>query len=116
MRRRPWLLVFDPAAVILFVAVGRDTHGEEAAVEGMATTAAPFLIALAVGWAAGRAWRHPVDLRPGAVVAAVTVALGMALRRLVFDEGTALAFVAVATAFLTLTMLGWRAIAARFAG
>jgi hypothetical protein len=37
----------------------------------------------------------------------------MVLRHFVFDRGTALPFVVVATLFLAATMLGWRALAAR---
>jgi hypothetical protein len=41
--------------------------------------------------------------------------MGMVLRNLVFDRGTAPAFVIVATAFLGATMLGWRRLATRLA-
>jgi hypothetical protein len=37
-----------------------------------------------------------------------TVALGMVLRKLVFDEGTATAFVIVATVFTGAVSNGWR--------
>jgi hypothetical protein len=37
----------------------------------------------------------------------------MLLRNLVFDRGTALPFIIVATIFLGATMYGWRALAAR---
>jgi predicted nicotinamide N-methyase len=40
--------------------------------------------------------------------------MGMVLRNLVFDLGTAPAFVVVATLFLGATMLGWRRLAARY--
>jgi hypothetical protein len=39
--------------------------------------------------------------------------MGMLLRNLVFDRGTAPAFVIVATIFLGVTMFGWRALLAR---
>jgi hypothetical protein len=42
-----------------------------------------------------------------------TVVMGMVLRNLVFDRGTALAFIIVATVFLGITMFGWRALVAR---
>jgi hypothetical protein len=48
--------------------------------------------------------------RSGLVVAS-TFAIGMVLRRFVFDDGTALSFLLVAAAFLTLFMVGWRMIA-----
>jgi 2-polyprenyl-6-methoxyphenol hydroxylase-like FAD-dependent oxidoreductase len=45
----------------------------------------------------------------GAIVWVATVSGGMLLRNLVFGRGTAAAFVVVATVFLGITMLGWRA-------
>jgi hypothetical protein len=42
-----------------------------------------------------------------------TVVMGMVLRNVVFNRGTALAFIIVATVFLGATMLGWRALLAR---
>ena len=36
------------------------------------------------------------------------LAVGMVLRRFVFDRGTATSFVVVASVFLGLTMFGWR--------
>jgi hypothetical protein len=39
---------------------------------------------------------------------AVTVVVGMVLRRSVFGDGTELSFVLVTAAFLTLFMVGWR--------
>jgi hypothetical protein len=108
------LLLLDPVVVVAFVAIGRDTHDEAPTLGGLMVTAAPFLIALAAGWLAARAWRDPAGIPTGAVVAAVTLVLGMALRRTIFDEGTAVAFVVVATLFLGIAMLGWRAIAGRF--
>jgi hypothetical protein len=47
------------------------------------------------------------------VVWGYTVVMGMVLRNLVFDRGTALAFIIVATVFLGITMFGWRALLAR---
>ena len=65
------------------------------------------------GWATAQAWREPLDLRRGAVVAVVTVALGMILRNLIFDDGTALPFVIVATLFNLGGMAAWRFVADR---
>jgi hypothetical protein len=108
MRRMRRLLVLDVVVVVVFVVLGRETHDEGNALADLARTAAPFLIALIVGWAAARADRDPQALRTGLVVAVVTVALGMALRRVVFSDGTAAAFVIVASAFNLAGMLGWR--------
>ncbi len=106
------LLLLDLAAVVLFAALGRDTHDEAASVAGALGTAAPFLAATAGGWLVTRAWRNPLAMRTGLGVAATTVAGGMVLRRLAGD-GTAPAFVIVATVFLTGALLGWRAAAGR---
>jgi hypothetical protein len=75
--------------------------------------AAPFLIALAVGWAAARAWRAPMAWRTALVVWPVTVAVGMLLRRFVFDRGTATSFIVVASVATGLLLLGWRLVARR---
>ena len=111
---RRFLLGLDALGVIAFVAIGRDTHDRESTLAGLAGTAAPFLIALAAGWLAARAWRSPASLRTGAIVWAVTLAGGMLARRLVVGDGTAPAFVLVAAAFLAAFLFGWRMAAARF--
>ncbi|PWC02875.1 DUF3054 domain-containing protein [Agromyces badenianii] len=103
--------ILDAVLVVLFVSIGRRSHAEGLDVVGIAGTAWPFLIALAAGWAAARAWRHPLDVWPsGVVVWAVTVAGGMLLR-VVSGQGTAFAFVVVATLTLAALLLGWRLIA-----
>jgi hypothetical protein len=104
----------DIAAIVVFVAIGRRNHDEGTAVDGIATVAAPFLIALAVGWVVARAWRKPTEPETAFIIWPVTVALGMVLRNLVFDRGTALPFVIVATVVTGLFLIGWRLIAARF--
>ena len=107
------LLSLDVVVVVLFVVLGRETHDEGNAIADIAATAAPFLIALAIAWAVARAWREPLDLGRGAIVAVVTVALGMVLRNVVFGDGTALPFVVVATIFNVAGMVGWRWVASR---
>jgi hypothetical protein len=104
----------DVVAVLLFVTLGRRSHDEGGnVVTGVLSVAAPFLIALAVGWAAARAWRAPVVWRTGLVVWPVTVALGMVLRRFAFDRGTATSFIVVASVATGLLLLGWRLVARR---
>jgi hypothetical protein len=103
--------VLDLVMVLVFVAIGRTTHAHGLTAAGLASTAWPFLAALAVGWlilAAGR--RDGVALSSGVVVWISTVTLGMAFR-VVAGQGTAVAFVFVALGFLGLTMLGWRVVA-----
>jgi hypothetical protein len=107
-RRVPLALGIDVFSVTLFVAVGRREHERDSAIAGLIDTAAPFLLALAFAWIVLRAWRRPTDWRTGVGVWAITVAAGMLLRNLVFDDGTATSFVIVATAFLALFLVGWR--------
>ena len=104
--------MLDVLAIVCFVAVGRRTHDEDGnVVLGLIEVAAPFLIAAAVGWLVGRAWRAPAALITGATVWVITVALGMVLRRFVFDRGTATSFVVVATIATGVLLLGWRLVA-----
>jgi ribose/xylose/arabinose/galactoside ABC-type transport system permease subunit len=107
------LLTFDVVVVLGFVVLGRETHAEGNALADVATTAAPFLIALAIAWVATRIANKPIDARRGALVGAITVALGMVLRRFAFDDGTAAAFIAVAAVFNLGGMIGWRLVAGR---
>lgn len=102
----------DIAAILVFVAIGRRSHDEDGnAFVGALEVAAPFLLGLAAGWAAARAWRAPERLQTGIVIWPVTVAVGMVLRNVVFDRGTALSFVIVATIATGVLLLGWRAVA-----
>jgi hypothetical protein len=104
--------VFDAAAIVLFVAVGRNNHDEGGnPVAETLKVAAPFLIALAVGWVVARAWQRPDSLRTGLVIWPITVALGMVLRHWVFDRGTATSFIVVATIATAVLLLGWRLVA-----
>ncbi len=105
-----WLLSFDTTSVVVFVLAGRATHNQ-AGTTGTFRTAGPFLIALGIGWIVTRAWNDPASIRTGLGVVTSTFVVGMLLRRFVFDDGTALSFLLVATAFLTLFMVGWRMIA-----
>ena len=98
----------DTAIVVAFVAIGRRNHDEDEAISSLAATAAPFLIALAISWVVWRVWNQPSSPATGVRVWLTTVVLGMLLRRLVFDDGTATSFVIVATAFLGVFLVGWR--------
>jgi len=101
-------------AVLLFVAVGRRSHDEGGnVVAGVLSVAAPFLIALAAGWTAARAWRAPMARRTVLVVWPLTVVVGMVLRRFVFDRSTATSFIIVATLATGVLLLGWRLVARR---
>jgi FtsH-binding integral membrane protein len=106
--------VLDCCCVLVFVIIGRASHAKGETLPGIASTAWPFLAGLASGWLAARAWRRPLGLVPSGVAAWLGAAgLGMVLR-VVAGQGTAVAFVFVALAFLGLFLLGWR-LAARLA-
>ena len=108
MRSARFAVVLDVCCVLIFVVIGRSSHTKGESLAGIASTSWPFLCGLAVGWAASRAWRRPLALRPaGLAVWLCTVALGMVLR-VVSGQGTAVAFIIVAVAFLGLFLLGWR--------
>lgn len=109
-------LVVDVLLVLAFVTIGRRQHGEEEAIAGAAGTAWPFLVGLAVGWVAVLVSRTPPSSpRAGVYVLVPTVVIGMLLRHLVAGEGTATAFVVVATAFLAVFLVGRRVVAGWFA-
>ena len=111
---RSWQVgLTDVAMVVIFVVIGRNNHDAGNALDGIVKVAAPFLIGLAVGWivALGTRSGEPISPRFGATVWVVTLLVGMLLRRTLFDGGTAAAFVVVATLFLGMTLIGWRALA-----
>ena len=103
----------DIISIVVFVAIGRRNHNEGDSISGVAGVAAPFLIALAVGWVAARAWARPLQVEAAFIIWPITVALGMVLRHFVFDRGTALPFIIVATLFTGVFLVGWRMVAAR---
>jgi hypothetical protein len=103
-------LGLDLMAVLVFVAIGRRSHDEGSAVAEFVKTAAPFVIGLGFGWLTSRAWSTPMALATGAVIWVETIVFGMLLRRFAFDRGTAVSFVIVATVFLGLCLIGWRAV------
>jgi hypothetical protein len=103
-----WSLVVDVVGIIVFVTIGRRNHDEGVAPAGVIETAAPFVIAALVGWLLARAWKSPIAVGTGAIIWVTTVALGMVLRKFVFDDGTATAFVIVATVFTGAVLNGWR--------
>jgi peptidoglycan/LPS O-acetylase OafA/YrhL len=101
--------------VLVFVLLGRQAHDSGRNVLGTLATAWPFLAGAAAGWLVVRGRRlDPAGLTAGAVVAMATVVLGMTLRHLT-GGGVQPSFVAVASAFLALFLLGWRVLALRLA-
>ena len=107
-----WFLVADLALVVVFAAVGRSSHGENAA--AALVTAWPFLVGAAVGWLVARAWRRPASVWPAGVTIWLGAEIvGMALRALT-GQGTAWSFVAVSLAVLGVFLLGYRGIVRLF--
>ncbi len=98
----------DAACVVLFAALGRASHDEGSAVGGTLEVAAPFLIGGAVGWAAARGWRAPTSLATGGAAWAGALIVGMLLRNLAWDRGTAPSFVIVTAIAPGVLLLGWR--------
>ena len=109
-RRAGVALALDALAVLVFVAIGRRSHHEGSAISEFVTTVAPFAIALGAGWLSARAWRSPLAINTGAVLWVTTLVLGMLGRKFVFNRGTAVSFMIVATVFLGLCLVGWRAV------
>jgi len=108
-------LVIDIVLVVVFAALGRSSHDETLNIPGIATTAWPFLAGLTVGWfATAGLYRDKFDARTavptGILVWLCTLVVGMLLRA-VTGQGTATAFIVVATLFLGLFLVGWRVIA-----
>ncbi|MFU8945105.1 DUF3054 domain-containing protein [Mycetocola zhadangensis] len=104
-------LSLDVVATLVFVLVGRGSHNEDATLTGLLVTWWPFLAALALGWIVTVAWRRPFGpIWPGLGLWVITVAGGMLFRTL-SGQGTAIAFVIVATLVLALLLIGWRTVA-----
>lgn len=109
-------LAVDAACVVLFVIAGRSSHAEPLGPAEVLGTAWPFLAALGLGWLLARAWRAPRQLWPtAAVIWAVTLVFGMALRGLAGD-GLARPFVMISATTLAVLLLGWRATMRYLAG
>lgn len=109
--RRLWPLLADLLCVLALAAGGRNTHDADGPAWVVLTIAWPFAAAAGVAHVllAARG-RRPQRVWPeGAVVVAVTYALGMLLRAL-SGRGLAPGFLVVAALFLVLTMLGWRGV------
>jgi hypothetical protein len=113
-QRTPLAAGLDTASVVLFVAIGKREHDQDTAISGLVETAAPFMIGLLVAWLVFRVWKRPTAWTTGLLVWPVTLVVGMVLRNAVFDGGTATSFVLVATGFLGMLFVGWRALLALY--
>jgi hypothetical protein len=106
-------LLFDAICVLLMVVIGTRNHETDTGITGILFVAAPFWIATLVAHVAPLLQSAKKAAPQAVVVWGYTILMGMLLRNLVFDRGTAPAFVIVATIFLGVTMFGWRALLAR---
>ncbi|KHL03427.1 membrane protein [Sinomonas humi] len=104
-------LAGDVVVVLVFAAMGRGFHGEANPVVGVLSTAWPFLVGAAAGWALPTVRRRPTALWPSGVsVWLGAYVIGMVLRALT-GQGLAVTFLIVALCFLGLFILGWRVLA-----
>ena len=104
---------FDALCILLMVVIGTRNHKTDTGISGILFVAAPFWIAMSLTHLAPLLQRkNRKDPNPY-MVWGYTVIMGMLLRNMVFNRGTAAAFVIVATVFLGITMFGWRAVVAR---
>jgi hypothetical protein len=104
-------LLIDLVAVLVFVLVGRHSHGEGEAPVDVLNTLWPFVAGLAVGWGV-LLRRHlaPTELRAGVVTGVFAAVVGLALRAIA-GQGVAPAFGIVAVVVLTVFMVAWRMLA-----
>jgi hypothetical protein len=103
--------VLDACCVLAFAAIGRHAHHDGDSLAGVWHTAWPFLAGLVTGLGASRAWRQPLALVPAGLGAWLGAAVAGMVIRVLAGQGTALAFIGVALAFLGLFTLGWRVVA-----
>ncbi|NKX50250.1 DUF3054 domain-containing protein [Arthrobacter deserti] len=100
-------LLADLAALVVFAALGRETHAHGLDPAGVLLTAAPFMAGAAAGWLAVRAWRRPLAVWPtGTAVWLCAVVLGLMLRGAA-GGGLALPFQIVTFITLGVFLLGW---------
>lgn len=100
--------LLDVAVIALFVALGRAEHDSSRGLAAFAITVVPFLIALVTTRVVPVVRSQPSALTSGVCTWIITITVGMALRRLLFSDGIAIAFIIVATLFNGAGMLGWR--------
>lgn len=103
-------ILADLALVVLFVVIGRASHGEPLDLEGLQRTGLPFVAGTLLAWIGFLLKRHSgLTLVNGVFVWAMTLVLGMLFRLLL--GGTAeLTFVLVAALVLAVFLIGWRAV------
>ena len=106
-------LLSDALCVLLMVVIGTRNHKTDTGITGILFVAAPFWIAMSLAHLAPLLQRKNRKEQNVYMVWGYTVVMGMVLRNMVFNRGTAAAFIIVATVFLGITMFSWRALLAR---
>lgn len=106
--------VYDALCVLVFVIIGTRNHDTDTGITGVLYVAAPFWMALSLAHVVPLLQKTGPKVLPHKyVVVGYTLVMGMVFRNFIFDRGTAVPFVIVATLFLSATMLGWRAVQER---
>jgi len=98
----------DAAVLVVFVAIGRRSHHEDAGSAGFLRVLWPFAVGLVIGWIAAGLHRAPMAFRRAAAAWAITVLVGVALRIVVQGHDFAPTFIVIASVFIGGCMLGWR--------
>jgi hypothetical protein len=106
-----WFWVLDASVIVSFAFIGSDFHGFSLDFLGFMGVAVPFLIALAGGIFALRAWIKPLSILNGFLLAVISLTGGMLLRSYVWGDGTARTFIIVTGVYFMAFMVGWRLIA-----
>ena len=107
---KPWFIIFDATAIIIFTLIGRRNHTEPLNPVGILETAWPFLVAASLGisFVLVRKLRGTA-LASGLIIWSFTWPAGM-LVRLIGGGSVAFSFLIVAGVFLAVFIFGWRLI------
>ncbi|MBM4414351.1 MAG: DUF3054 domain-containing protein [Chloroflexi bacterium] len=111
MWRKPvdvWVLLSDVSALIIFAAIGRQSHHETNPITAILATAAPFIIGwLAIAWPAGLLQPQPLWAWLGRTLAwnIVGCSLGLILRSIWLQREIPLSFALVSLGVTTLVLL-----------
>ena len=105
-------LVADLICVLVFVAIGRSSHGESDSGSGFLRTLWPFLGGLFLGWLLVR-WRgRALESAAAAALVWVGILAGGPALRAASGQGLAASFVLVIAGFFGVVLTGWRGLLA----
>ena len=99
---------FDALCVLLMVVIGTRNHDTDTGITGILFVAAPFWIATSLAHLAPLLQRKNRKEQNAYMAWGYTVVMGMVLRNMVFNRGTATPFVIVATLVLGAFIVGGR--------